>query len=181
MLEVAKLDLRTPGLVYGVVDRDNMLRVRAYGLRELESGAPVTADMAFRIASMTKMMTALLVHDLADQGEISLDDPIEKYMPALAGWEYPTTDSRKVVIRDLVNHTAGFVTDDPWADRQHGVSAESLDAYLADANPFSHAPGTHWEYEYDEAAKAKAYNWTDSAFESEPFLASGAFDPLGGI
>ena len=223
MFAAAQLDVRAPGLVYGVVDRDNMLRVRGYGVRDLESGAPATADTAFRIASMTKMMTALLVHDLEDQGKISLGDPAEKYVPALAAWRYPTKDSRKVVVRDLLNHTAGFVTDDPWADRQLGISAKTMDAYLADANPFSHAPGTHWEYsnfgyailgriienvtgqtyaerlrerildplgmkdthldgtEIEDADKAKAYNWTDDGFEPEPFLASGAFDPLGGI
>lgn len=223
IFEAARLDLRTPGLVYGVVGRDQMLRMRAVGEKDLESGAPVTGDTAFRIASMTKMMTALLIHDLADQGKLSLDDPAEKYVPALARWEYPTRDSRKVVVRDLVNHTAGFVTDDAWADRQLGVSAETMDDYLADAKPFSHAPGTHWEYsnfgyailgriienvtghtygerlrerilnplgmhdtrldgtEINDAKKAKAYNWTDDAFEPEPFLESGAFDPIGGI
>jgi CubicO group peptidase (beta-lactamase class C family) len=128
MFAAAKLDVRAPGLVYGVVDRDGMLRVRGYGMRDLESGVPATADTAFRIASMTKMMTALLVHDLADQGKLSLDDPAEQHVPALAAWKYPTQDSRKVVVRDLLNHTAGFVTDDPWADRQLGVSAETMDA-----------------------------------------------------
>lgn len=223
MFEAAQLDLRAPGLVYGVAGRDSMLRVRAFGVRDLESGSPVTPDTAFRIASMTKMMTALLVHDLADQEKLSLDDPVEKYVPALARWEYPTKDSRKVVVRDLLNHTAGFVTDDPWADRQLGISAETMDKYLAEANPFSHAPGTHWEYSnlgyailgrvienvtgqtyaerlrerildplamehtrldghaIDDADQAKAYNWTDAAFEREPFLESGAFDPIGGI
>lgn len=223
MFEAARLDLRAPGLVYGIVDRDRILRMRAFGVRDLESGSPVSADTAFRIASMTKMMTALLVHDLADQQALSLDDPAEKYVPALAQWKYPTKDSRKVVVRDLLNHTAGFVTDDPWADRQLGISAETMDAYLAEANPFSHAPGTHWEYSnlgyailgriieeasgqayaerlrerileplgmesthldgtaIAESDKAKAYNWTDDAFEPEPFLASGALDPLGGI
>jgi len=223
MFAAARLDLRAPGLAYGVVDRDGMLRFGAYGVRDLESGAPVTSDTAFRIASMTKMMTALLVHDLADQGKLSLDDPAEKHVPALARWKYPTTDSRKIVLRDLINHTAGLVTDDPWADRQLGVSAETMDEFLAEADPFTHAPGTHWEYSnlgyallgrivenvtgqsyterlrerildplgmddthldgtvIDDAARAKAYNWTDDAFEPEPFLASGAFDPIGGI
>lgn len=223
MFETARLDLRAPGLVYGVVSREGMLHVRSYGVRDLESGAPVTEKTAFRIASMTKMMTALLVQDLSDEGRISLDEPAEKYVPPLAAWTYPTTDSRKVVIRDLLNHTAGFVTDDPWADRQLGVSAETLDAYLAEANPFSHAPGSHYEYSnlgyvilgriietvtgqpfgerlrerilaplrlmdtrldgnsFEEDAKANAYNWTDDEFEAEPFLPSGAFDPLGGI
>ena len=225
MYDETRLDLRAPGLIYGIVVDDKLAHVRAFGVRDLETGAPVRTDTAFRIASMTKMMTALLVHDLHDQGALSLDDPAEDYVPAMKDWKYPTKDSRKVTIRDLVNHTAGFITGDPWADRQLGVSADTLDEYLANADPFAHAPGVEWEYSnlgytllgriienvtgesfserlrsrlldplglddtvldgttIDERRKAKAYNWieTEDVFKPEPFLASGAFDPLGGV
>ncbi|MEM6649800.1 MAG: serine hydrolase domain-containing protein [Pseudomonadota bacterium] len=223
--ENAYLDTRSPGMIYGVVKDNKMAHMKAFGVRDLENNAPVTKDTAFRIASMTKMMTSLLIHDLADQGKLALDDPAEKYVPVLKTWKYPTTDSRKVTVRDFVNHTAGFVTDDPWADRQLGVSQETLDEYLENAAPFSHAPGTHWEYsnlgytllgqiiekvtgqtyadymqtrlldplnlkdthldgnKIPENQKAKAYNWIveDNKYIDEPYLASGTFDPLGGI
>jgi CubicO group peptidase (beta-lactamase class C family) len=162
-----------------VVDRDQLLHMRAYGVRDVESGAPVTGDTAFRIASMTKMMTALLVADLADQGKLSLDDPVEKYVPALAAWKYPTTDSRKVVVRDLLNHTAGFVTDDPWADRQLDVSAETMDEYLAEADPFSHAPGTHWEYSNFGFALLGRVIEKASGEPYEKRLRERILDPLG--
>lgn len=225
VFENAFLDTRTPGLVYGVVKDDKLLRIKTYGVSDLEAKTPVTRDTAFRIASMTKMMTSLLIHDLADQGKLSLDAPAETYVPVLKSWKYPTTDSRKVTVRDLVNHTAGFVTDDPWADRQLGVSQATIDDYLENAAPFSHAPGAQWEYsnlgyallgqviqkvtgetysdymrsrlldplgmqdtrldgdELADSQKAKAYNWIveDNAYINEPYLASGAFDPLGGI
>ncbi len=142
----AQLDINAPGLVYGVVADGKLAHLKTYGLRNIETGAPVTAKTRFRIASMTKMMTSLLVLDLVDAGKLSLDDPAEKYAPALAALKYPTTDSRKVTVRDLLHHTAGFVTDNPWADRQLARSAEEFDAFLASAAQLSRAPGEAYDY-----------------------------------
>ena len=50
--------------------------------------------------------------------KLSLDAPAETYVPEMRGWKYPTEDSPPVRVRDLLNHTGGFVTDDPWGDRQ---------------------------------------------------------------
>ncbi|MEM0953822.1 MAG: serine hydrolase domain-containing protein, partial [Pseudomonadota bacterium] len=141
-----RLDMRAPGLVYGVVVDGELMHLGAFGVRRLESAEAVTDKTAFRIASMTKMMTALLIGDLHDQGKLSLDAPAETYLPALKSWRYPTTDSRKVTVRDFLNHTAGFVWDDPWADRQMARSQKELDSFLARAQPFTDAPGAQWEY-----------------------------------
>ncbi|MGF1455198.1 MAG: serine hydrolase domain-containing protein [Alphaproteobacteria bacterium] len=146
LFKAAQLDLRAPGLVYGVVTNGELAHIRSFGVRDREAGTPVTPRTAFRIASMTKMMTALLILDLQDQGRLLLDQPAEKYVPPMAAWTYPTADSRKVTIRDLLNHTAGFTTDNPWADRQMARTREEFDAFLERAEPFSHAPGTTYEY-----------------------------------
>ena len=142
----AQLDINTPGLVYGVVADGKLVHVKGYGVRNVETGAPVTAKTRFRIASMTKMMTALIVLDLVEEGKISLDAPAETYVPALTKIEYPTTDSRKITVRDLLSHTAGFVTDNPWADRQLARTPQEFDAFLANAAPLSHAPGEKYDY-----------------------------------
>lgn len=144
--EDARLDIGAPGLVYGIVAGGELKRVKAFGVRSINTGEPVTRETAFRIASMTKMMTALLIYDLYDQGKVSLDAPAEDYVPALKNLVYPTSDSRRVTVRDLVNHTAGFVTDDPWADRQMARSNTELDEFINKAKPFSTAPGERWEY-----------------------------------
>lgn len=223
IFEKAQLDLRAPGLVYGVVADGRLVHVRGFGERNLETGAPVNKDAAFRIASMTKMMTGLIIGDLVDEGKILLDAPAENYVPEMKAWAYPTTDSRKVTVRDLVNHTAGFETDDPWADRQMHRTNEEFDAFLKIAEPFTNAPGARWEYSnlgfallgrvienvtgntYQEEMHARiftplgmkgsglevanlspqtrafGYNWINDAFVEEPVLASGSFDPLGGV
>jgi CubicO group peptidase (beta-lactamase class C family) len=142
----ARLDLAAPGLVFGVVADGELLHCSAFGVRNIKAGEPVHPDTHFRIASMTKMMTALLVLDLHDQGKVALDAPAENYVEALRTWVYPTADSRKVTVRDLLNHTAGFVTDDPWADRQMARSQEEFEILLSGAEPFSTAPGFRFEY-----------------------------------
>ncbi|MEM8985251.1 MAG: serine hydrolase domain-containing protein [Pseudomonadota bacterium] len=146
IFERVRLDARAPGLVYGVVANGELLHWRGAGVRNLETGKPVAKDTPFRIASMTKMMTAQLVADLQQKNKLYLDAPAELYLPALKEWEYPTSDSRKITVRDLLNHTAGFVTDNPWADRQMALTQEELDDVLSNADPFSHAPGDTWEY-----------------------------------
>src|ERR1700678_2138396 len=112
------LDSHIPGLVYGIVADGKLVYVRGLGVQDLESNRPVTPNTLFRIASMTKAFTALTVLTLRDSGKLQLDAPAETYVPELRGWKYPTQDSPRIRVRDLLNHTAGFVTDDPWGDRQ---------------------------------------------------------------
>ena len=64
-------------------------------------------NTVFRIASMTKSFTALAILKLRDEGKLSLDDPAEKYVPELRALKYPTTDSPKLTIRQLLSHSAG--------------------------------------------------------------------------
>src|SRR5688572_17603620 len=112
------LDNHIPGLVYGIVSNGKLIHVRGIGVQDLESRRPVTADTLFRIASMTKAFTALTVLKLRDEGKLQLDAAAEIYVSEMRGWKYPTQDSPRIRVRDLLNHTAGFVTDDPWGDRQ---------------------------------------------------------------
>lgn len=91
-------------------------------------------------------MTAQLAADLQHNGQLFLDAPAELYVPELAALNDPPSDSRRVMVRDLLNHTAGFVTDDPRADRQIAITHEQFDDGLASAEPFSYAPEETWEY-----------------------------------
>jgi len=135
-----------PGLVYGVVANGQLERVRAFGVQETAGKAPVTADTAFRIASMTKQFTALAALRLRDAGRLSLDAPAEKYIPELRKLVYPTSDSPKITVRDLMSHAAGFVTDDPWGDRQLAMEQAEFTRFVAAGVPFSRAPGMAYEY-----------------------------------
>ncbi len=140
------LDNHIPGVVYGVVADGKLVYVRGIGVQDLESRRPVTADTLFRIASMTKAFTALTILKLRDEGKLQLDAPAENYVEEMRSWKYPTQDSPRIRVRDLLNHTAGFVTDDPWGDRQTPLSEAEFTRLLREGVPFTRPPATAWEY-----------------------------------
>jgi serine-type D-Ala-D-Ala carboxypeptidase/endopeptidase len=140
------LDAHIPGLVYGIVIDGQLVHVGAYGVQDLDSKRPVTRDSLFRIASMTKAFTALTVLKLRDDGRLRLDAPAADYVPELRAWKYPTDDSPQIRVRDLLNHVAGFVTDDPWGDRQTPLPEADFTQMLLAGVPFTSAPGTRMEY-----------------------------------
>ena len=135
-----------PGLMFGLVADGSLRWTKAIGMANREAGRPVTPTTRFRIASMTKMVTALAILMLRDQGKLALDDPAGKHVPQLARMKLPTADSRPVTLRDLLNHTAGFVTDDPWGDRQLGISPADFTRLLDEGALFAQPPGIAFEY-----------------------------------
>ena len=145
-VEQWRLDSRVPGLVYGVVKDGRLIVVKGQGVQDTLANRPVNADSLFRIASMSKAFTALAVLKLRDEGKLSLDAPAETYVPEMRGWTYPSRDSRRIRVRDLLNHTAGFVTDDPWGDRQQPLPEAAFTAMLKAGVPFARPPGLAMEY-----------------------------------
>jgi CubicO group peptidase (beta-lactamase class C family) len=136
-----------PGLVYGIVADGRLVHMKSYGVQDLTAARrPVNPDSLFRIASMSKAFTALGILKLRDEGKLSLDALAETYVPELRRWRYPTKDSPRIRVRDLLNHTAGFVTDDPWGDRQQVISEAEFTRMLSDGVPFTRAPGLGFEY-----------------------------------
>jgi serine-type D-Ala-D-Ala carboxypeptidase/endopeptidase len=130
-----------PGLAWGIVKRgEGLVHSGSTGLADVTSQRPVAPDTRFRIASMTKAFTALTVYELAAEGKLRLDDPVAKYVPELAGWGDGLT------ITDLVHHMAGFVTDDPWGDRQTPLPEADFTALLKSGVPFTRATGLTHEY-----------------------------------
>ncbi|MGH9696866.1 MAG: serine hydrolase domain-containing protein, partial [Bryobacteraceae bacterium] len=135
-----------PGLVWGIVQNGTLLHVGTLGVQDVASSRPVTADSVFRIASMSKAFTALAILKLRDEGKLSLDDPLIRYVPEAEKWRYPTDDSPKLRLIDLLGHTAGFGPDDPWSDRQQPMSEQAFGTLLANGISFNHVPETQYEY-----------------------------------
>src|SRR2546427_10668084 len=79
-----------PGMVWGVVIDGRLAHVNAYGVRDRMSQEMITPDTAFRIASMTKSFTALAILKLRDEGRLSLEDPVSKWIPQFARMDLPT-------------------------------------------------------------------------------------------
>ena len=141
-----QLAAHAPGVVYGIVADGKLVEVKGLGVQDLAAKRPVTADSLFRIASMSKAFTALAILKLRDAGKLSLDAPAETYVPQLRTWRYPTTDSPKITVRNLLTHSAGFVEDNPWGDRQQMMPEAEFSQLLQNGVAFSRAPGLAMEY-----------------------------------
>lgn len=93
---------------------------RAYGHRDLTKKSPMSQDSIFRIYSMTKTVTSVAVLMLMEEGKLSLEDPVSKFLPEFADmnvFDGGTADApklrppaRQITIRHLLTHTAGFAT-----------------------------------------------------------------------
>jgi len=139
-------DRKIPGMIWGVVIDGRVAHLGSFGVRDRASQAPVTPDTAFRIASMTKSVTALAVLKLRDEGRLSLEDPVSRWIPEFARMNRPSTDTPPVNVRQLLSHNAGFPEDNPWGDQQLSATDAMLDEWLAKGIPFSTPPGTRYEY-----------------------------------
>jgi CubicO group peptidase (beta-lactamase class C family) len=135
-----------PGAAWGIVIDGELAHVGVTGYRDLDTKSPVTPDSVFRIASMTKSFTAISILKLRDEGKLSLEDPAERYVPELKSLTYPTSDSSRITIRQLLSHAEGFPEDNPWGDRQLADSEQQLTDMIRGGIPFSNAPGVAYEY-----------------------------------
>ena len=146
MLEEFVRAHHVPGLMFGLVADGALAWSKAVGMADREAGRPVTAATRFRIASMTKNVTALAILMLRDAGKVALDEPAARYVPELAKAPLPTADSRAITLRDLLNHSAGLVTDDPWGDRQLGIAPTDFTRLIAAGGLFAQPPQIAFEY-----------------------------------
>lgn len=136
----------TPGVVWGVVRDGQLVHVRGYGASAPTGGTPIAPGTLFRIASMSKAFTALAILKLRDEGRLRLDDLAEQYIPEMRGWRYPSADSPRIRVRDLLAHVGGLVTDDPWGDRQQVLTPAEFTAIIANQPPMTRAPQLSMEY-----------------------------------
>jgi D-alanyl-D-alanine-carboxypeptidase/D-alanyl-D-alanine-endopeptidase len=120
------------GIVVGVVDATGA-RVFSYGKQDTGDSPPVDGDTLFEIGSVSKVFTGLLLELMVERGEMGLDDPISKFLPAYV--KIPHSGTREITLRHLVTHTSGLprfppnvdrTADDPFAD----YTAERLYSFL---------------------------------------------------
>jgi len=161
---------RIPGAVILVQQHGKVVYSQAFGMRDLASELPMTPDTLFRLHSMTKPITAVAAMMLIDQGKLSLDDPLSKYIPSFAdakvGVEKTVEDGEKalaieplarpITIRDLLLHTSGITYGfygQGMVRRVYG-NANIYDGDFDNAEfaeriadlPLQEQPGTLWDY-----------------------------------
>jgi CubicO group peptidase (beta-lactamase class C family) len=158
---------RLPGAVIAVARRGQLAYLEAFGVRDPETGAAMTTDAVFSIASMTKPMTSVAILQLFEQGRILLGDPVSAYLPAFEGLKLGAIDSdggltrvdlaRLPTVQDLLRHTSGLTYQNRGSTPLHlaypGSSTSAALALIRDqaiealaACPLLFVPGTSWEY-----------------------------------
>ena len=171
--------LKLPGAAFGIVIDGELAFVKTVGFADVATKTPVTADSVFRIASLTKGFTAMAILQLRDEGKLALDDPAARWVPELEALAYPTRDAAPLTLRVLLSHGAGFPEDNPWGDRQLGMSEEAFSRALARGIPFSTSPGTAYEYaNYGFAILGRVITRA-SGVDYADYLRSRVLDPLG--
>ena len=101
-VEVEKRDV---GIVVGIVD-ENGSKVVSCGKMDNGTDQEVNGDTLFDIASITKPFTGLLLQDMIERGEMKLDDPVQKYLPASV--RMPARNGKQITLLHLVTHTSGL-------------------------------------------------------------------------
>ncbi|HEX3798790.1 MAG TPA: serine hydrolase [Verrucomicrobiae bacterium] len=136
------------GIVVGLVDEHGS-SVVSYGKLDNGTDQDVNGNTVFEMGSVTKTFTALLLQDMIDRGEMKLDDPVAKYLPASV--TLPTYNGKALTLFDLATQTSGFphdpdnydpkLADHPFAD----YSVERMYEYLSHYK-LTRAPGTRFGY-----------------------------------
>ena len=179
LFERAHQQMGVPGSAWGVVIDGELVLVKTLGERNVQSKDPVTPATAFRIASMTKSFTAAAVLKLRDEGKLSLEDPVEKWIPEFKSYAYPTSDTAPIRLRQLISHGAGFPEDNPWGDRQLAIPDATLKQWVKAGIPFSTAPDTAFEYSNYGFALAGQVVQKASGMTYREYVESKLLKPLG--
>lgn len=101
-----------------LLENDKAVFQDFYGLQNLSPSQPVDANTTYHWASITKTFTGIAIMQLRDQGLLSLDDPLVKYLPELAAVHDPYGPISAITIREAMSHSSGFRNSTwPWRDK----------------------------------------------------------------
>ncbi|MDQ4087635.1 MAG: serine hydrolase [Pseudomonadota bacterium] len=188
-IEAAMRAWRVPGVAISVVEDGRVVLARGYGVRQLGSAAPMTADTLFPIQSETKAFTALSAALLVDEGRFSLDAPISTYIPGFRMHDPVAT--LEVTSRDFLTHRSGlpshgwlWLTNDrltrgeamerlphlPSMDRFRSSWRYANLGYVAVAHAVENVAGTPWE-QFVEARIFEPLGMSRTTFSRERALA----------
>ena len=133
---------KVPSASIAIVKDGRIAYLQAYGQARLSPAMEATPQMQYSIGSISKQFTAAAVLFLAQEGKLTLDDPVSKYLPEL-------TRAREVTIRMLLSHTSGY--QDYWPEDyvMTSMMAPTTAQHILDVwgkRPLDFDPGTQWQY-----------------------------------
>src|SRR6476659_7749165 len=161
---------KIPGAIMLIQQRGKPVYFENFGVRDVATRLPMTADTIFRLYSMTKPITSVAAMMLVEDGKLKLDDPVSKYIPAFTetkvGVEKRSDDGsltlvreplrRPITITDLLRHTSGLTDGFNGGNlvRKFYAEADLFNGDLTNAEfaeriaalPLAEQPGTQWDY-----------------------------------
>ncbi|MEU6782136.1 serine hydrolase domain-containing protein [Nonomuraea angiospora] len=163
-----------PGVAVAITKEGKVIHATGYG--KTATGEPVTADTPMAVASVSKSFTALAVMQLAENGKVTLDQPVRRFLP-----EFTMADPRaaKITVRQLLNQTSGMADSAfhekslPQPDTLQGAVARLRTARLAAD------PGTAFSYHNTNYQVAARLVEVASGQPFAAYLAANIFEPLG--
>jgi D-alanyl-D-alanine carboxypeptidase len=168
-----------PSASVAVVQHGKLVYTHAYGFAHLAGGAapavPATSEMRYSIGSISKQFTATAVLILQEEGKLSLDEAVGKYIPGL-------TEGDKVTIRQILSHTSGY--QDYWPEDyvmtpmlKPESAQQIIDTWAK--KPLDFEPGTKWQYSNTNFVIAGKIVETVTGAPLMDTLVSRIFRPLG--
>jgi CubicO group peptidase (beta-lactamase class C family) len=189
------------GAVTLVATSDHIVYLQSAGYRDLSKKAAMPANAMFWIASTSKPMTVTAFMMLVDEGKVSLDDPVEKYLPefhgqmvkvsndvaaqagtAASGSQTPSklvAASHPILVREILSHTSGL----PFKSAAQPGALDTLtvkdSVFSFAAEPLMFQPGTSYSYSNEGIDTAARIIEVVSGMPYEKFMQQRLFDPLG--
>jgi CubicO group peptidase (beta-lactamase class C family) len=166
-----------PGGVVLIAQKGQTIYKKAFGMANVELNVPMKEEMVFNIGSMTKQFTAVAILQLVEQGKLSLQDEITKYLP-----DYPA-GGQKITVENLLTHTAGIPASVPEAmTRLQGekrlVTLQEIIATFKN-RPLDFAPGTKMTYSNNGYMLLGAIIEKVSGVSYPEYLEKNLFKPAG--
>lgn len=180
------------GLTAAIGTRDGIVATASVGYLNREQKLRMSEDAMFRIASMTKPITAIAIMLLVDDGKLSVDDPVEKHLPEFHGQMriesagkdqlVLTKPKRPIQIRDLLTHTSGLPGGFPSGIsdlyfRRQLTLGEAV--AISSQRPLEFEPGARWAYCNAGIDVLGRVVEVASGMSFESFLEQRLFRPLG--
>jgi CubicO group peptidase (beta-lactamase class C family) len=193
---------KIPGAVVLIQQHGKPVYSRNFGVRDVTTKTPMTADTIFRMYSMSKPITSVAAMMLVDDGKVSLDDPLSKYIPAFADVKVGVEGhaeagqppllleqvGRPITIEDLLRHTSGITYGfyGESAVRKLYASSGLFDGDIDNATfvarlaqlPLAEQPGTLWDYGHSTDVVGRVIEIV-SGKSLYQFEKERLFDPLG--
>lgn len=165
------------GVVTLIATPKGVLHLDAVGRADLEQGKPMRVDTIFWIASMTKPVTAAALLTLQDEGKLSVDDPVGKYIPEFTDLKTPSGKPAGLTIRHLLTHTSGLAEATREQLRTAKRLADLIPVYTS--RPLMFEPGSRWQYSQSGINSAARIVEIVSGESFPAFLQKRIFGPLG--